>query len=138
MVQGSFNPNITFLVKNRDRYVETKKLLVLCKENIKNANRKHRNENFGKQKKTFLSHVPRIIQPKNQVPRSKYVHCRPHTNTQTDTHESGAEDTLSGFQEIFLQTIFIKICIFCCCKFKIALDSVNIAQGTLDVNISNR
>ena len=45
----------------------------------------------------FLSHVPRIIQPKNQVPRPKSV---PWTHTNVTT-----VGTLSGFQEFFLQTI---------------------------------
>ena len=44
----------------------TKKLLVLYKEKkMKNAYKKRKNENFEKQKNVFLSHVPRITQPKN-------------------------------------------------------------------------
>ena len=36
----------------------------------------------------FLSHFPRITQPKNQVPGPKSVSCSPLTDGQTDTHES--------------------------------------------------
>ena len=43
-----------------------------------------KNENFEKPKKKFLSHVPRITQPKNQLPRSKGVTCSPRTDGQTD------------------------------------------------------
>merc|ERR1712154_650972 len=52
---------------------------------------KHKNDpknvifqNFEKQKNTFLSHVPRILQSKNQVPRPKGVLC----SSETDRQES--------------------------------------------------
>ena len=70
----------------------------------KYAYKKRKNENFEKQKNAFSSHVSRITQPKNQVPRPKDVTCSPridrHTDRQTDTKVS-TEDTLSGFQEFF-------------------------------------
>ena len=43
---------------------------------------------------------PRIIQPKNYVPRSKCAPCSPRTDENVNT-----EDTLSGFQDFFLQPI---------------------------------
>ena len=43
-------------------------LLVLYNDkNFKNANKKCKNENFEKQNNALLSHVPRIIQPRNWV-----------------------------------------------------------------------
>ena len=96
-------------------------------------------------KKVIFSHVPRITQPKNSVPKPKSVPFSPRTHRRTDTHESeyrghpfrvsgivpstyhqgsaqnaffsdahrhthtemkvNTEDTLSGFQELFLQSI---------------------------------
>ena len=48
-----------------------------------------KNENFEKQRNAFFSHVTRITQLKNQVPRSKAVLCSPRIDTQTHTrHES--------------------------------------------------
>ena len=55
-------------------------------------------------KNAFLSHVPRIIQPKNQVPRPKSVPCSLRTDRQTHTKVTTV-GTLSGFQEFFLQPI---------------------------------
>ena len=57
-------------------------------------------------KKVFFSHVTRITQPKNQVPRSKAVLCSPRidTHTHTDTKVTTV-GTLSGFQDFFLQPI---------------------------------
>ena len=45
-------------------------------------------KNIEKRKNVFLSHVPGIIQPKNEVPRPKDVLCSLVTDGQTDTHES--------------------------------------------------
>ena len=56
----------------------------------------------------FFSHVPRITQPKNQVPRSKALLCSPRIDGQTHTHthtKVTTVGTLSGFQEFFLQPI---------------------------------
>ena len=50
------------------------------------------------------SYVTRITQLKNQVSKSKGVLCSPRTDTHTHT-EVNTEDTLSGFQECFLQPI---------------------------------
>ena len=54
-----------------------------------------------KQKKNaFLSHVPRIILPKNYVPKPKSVLCSPRTHRRTDRHESdysGHPFRVSGF-----------------------------------------
>ena len=55
-------------------------------------------------KKTFFSHVPRITHSKNKVPRSKGVICSLLTDGRTDT-KVNTDDTLSGFQDIFLQPI---------------------------------
>ena len=70
MSQGSLNPKIRFLGQKmcpvaRGQTDRRKYLLVLYKEKSKNAFKKRKNENFEKQKNAFLSHVPRIIQPKN-------------------------------------------------------------------------
>ena len=46
-------------------------------------------------KKSFFPHIQSIIQPRNYVPSSV---ARGHTDTKVNT-----EDTLSGFQECFLQ-----------------------------------
>ena len=55
----------------------------------------------------LFSHVPRILQS-NWVPRSKGVLCSSGTDRradgQTDT-KLKTEDTLSGFQDLFLQPI---------------------------------
>ena len=55
----------------------------------------------------FLSHVPRMTQPKNLVARSNSVPCSPFTNRHTDRHidRVDTENTLSGFQDCFLQPI---------------------------------
>ena len=59
-------------------------------------------------KKNVFSRIPRITQPKDQVPMSKGVLCGPrtdrHTDRQTDM-EVNTEDTLSRFQEFFLDLI---------------------------------
>ena len=52
MVQGSLNPNITFVVE---------KTVTVEKMPIKSVKMK----NLKKEKNAFLSHIPRIIQPKN-------------------------------------------------------------------------
>ena len=58
-------------------------------------------------KMCFFSHVLRITQPKNCVPRSKGVTCSPFTDGQThrQTHRVTTEGTLLGFQDFFLQPI---------------------------------
>ena len=57
MVQGSLNPNITFLgKKNLWPVAWNKKIQVLYKE--KNANKKREHENFEKQKNTFFCSCP--------------------------------------------------------------------------------
>ena len=59
-------------------------------------------QNFEKQNNAFLSHIPRITQPKNQIPWSKDVLCSPvtdrHTDRPTDTKVT-TMGTLLGFQE---------------------------------------
>ena len=93
MVQVSLNPNITFLGEKLTGSLKPKKYQCYIRKKSKNAYKKRKNDNFEKQKKMFLSRVPLITQPKNQVPRSK------GTDTKVNT-----EDTLSGFQEFFLST----------------------------------
>ena len=65
--------------------------------------------NFEKRKKLlFFSHVTRITQRKNQIPRSKGVLSNWRTDGHTDRHthtKVNTEDTLSGFQELFLQPV---------------------------------
>jgi len=76
MSQGPFSPKIRFLGQKVSsvarRQTDTKV--------------KHKNDpkNFEKQKNAFLSHVPRILQSKNQVPRPKGVLC----SSETDRQES--------------------------------------------------
>ena len=70
---------------------------------MKNVNKKHKNKHFEKQKNAFLSHVSRIIQLKNQR-SSRLKGVLTLTGGWTDTKVK-AEDTLSGFQEFFLQPI---------------------------------
>ena len=55
---------------------------------------------ISKNKKLFLSHVPMILQSKNQVPRPKGVLCSSDADRQTDRHESeyrGHPFRVSGF-----------------------------------------
>ena len=47
--------------------------------------------NISKNKKGFLSHVPRIIQPKNYVPRPKGVPCSPSTDSNTEQDDKNEE-----------------------------------------------
>ena len=57
-----------------------------------------------KQKNVFFSNVPKITQPKNQIPRSNIVLSSSRTDGHTDTHESeyrGHPFRVSGF---FLST----------------------------------
>ena len=49
----------------------------------KHVHKKRKNENFEKQNDAFLSQVPRIIQPKNYVPRPKGMLCGPGTDGHT-------------------------------------------------------
>ena len=57
------------------------------KKTTKNAYKKRKNENFEKQKNVFLSHVPRIIQPKNRFLGQKVCSvARGQTNRHTDRH----------------------------------------------------
>ena len=90
MVQGSTQISHS-QVKNCDRQLETKNLL------NKARNRKTK-------KTTFFSHVPRITQPKNYVPRPKSVSCSRQTDGQTHTKVT-TEGTLLGFQDFFLKPI---------------------------------
>ena len=67
--------------------------------------KKIKNENFEEEKK-FISHVPKIIQPKNQVPRPKGVSvARLHTDTHTHRVRVTTVGTLSRFQDFSLQPI---------------------------------
>ena len=88
MVQGPLNKNIPFM-KNCDRQLENKNLILLYEDNFE-----------------------RIIQPKNQVPKSvlgswiTHIQTNRQTHRQTHTHTKvNTEDTLSGFQDVFLQPI---------------------------------
>ena len=65
VVTGSLSPNITFLGEKLGPVAWNKKILVLYKENIKNAYKKRKNWYFEKQKNAFLSRFLRIIQPEN-------------------------------------------------------------------------
>ena len=56
-------------------------------------------QNFEKQKHAILSHVPRILQSKNVVPRWKGVICSSFTDGQIDTKVK------TDFFQIFLQPI---------------------------------
>ena len=83
MSLGSLNPKIRFLGQKGpsvDRRQTDTKVKIGPKNPIF--------QSFEKQKNAFLSHVPRIIQLNNLVPRSKSVPCCPRIDTQTDTHES--------------------------------------------------
>ena len=109
MSQGSFQPKIRFLGQKvcsvaRLRTDGQKIYQCYIRKKSKNAYKKRKNENFEKQKNAFFSHVPRITQPKNQVPRPKSVPCSPRTDGQTHTKVT-TDSTLSGFQEFFLQSI---------------------------------
>ena len=61
----------------------------------------------------FVLHVLGITQPKNQIPSSKVVIASTRTHRQAHTMPTSPytrakvniEDTLSGFQEFFLQPI---------------------------------
>ena len=55
-----------------------------------------------KRKKKYFSHVPKIIQPKNQVPRSKGVLCSP----QTHRHKSEYRGHPFRVSEIFPSTYY--------------------------------
>ena len=85
MSQGPFSLKIRFLGQKVSsvarRQTDTK---VKHKNDPKNVIF----QNFEKQKNAFLSHVPRILQSKNQVPRPKGVLCSSVTDRQTDRHES--------------------------------------------------
>ena len=87
--QGSFNPKIRFLVQK-----------VCPVASVQTDRRTHRQSDYcghpfrisglfpstyyqGSAQKMFVSHVPRITQPKNQVPRSKGVLCSLVTDRQT-------------------------------------------------------
>ena len=62
-------------------------ILVLYKGKIEKCiYKKRKNQNCRNcfKKNAFLSHVQRITQPKDQVPRSKCVPCSPRTDRQTD------------------------------------------------------
>ena len=71
---------------------------------MKNANNKKRkNQNLEKKKKEFFFLISQgSFNPK--IPRSKGVLCSPCAERHTDT-KVNTEDTLSAFQEYFLQPI---------------------------------
>ena len=76
-------------------------------QNTKNDPKKAIFQNFVKQKYAFLSHVPRILQSKNEVPRPKSVLYSLGTDGQTDIHESenrGHPFRVSGFFSNFPST----------------------------------
>ena len=77
MSQGSFSPKFRFLGQKVSsvarRQTDTK---VKHKNDPKNVIF----QNFEKQKNAFLSHVPRILQSKNQVSRPKVVLCSSETH----------------------------------------------------------
>ena len=103
MSQGSFSPKIRFLAQQVCSVARRQ-----TDRKVKMAPKNPIFQNFEKQKIAFLSHVPRILQSKNQVPRPKGVLCSSLTDRQTDRQTDtkvNTEDTLSGFQEFFLQPI---------------------------------
>ena len=75
MSQGSFSPKIRFpgqqVCSVARRQTDTK---------VKIGPKNPIFQNFEKQKNAFLSHVPRILQSKNQVPRPKGVLCSSETH----------------------------------------------------------
>ena len=79
--------------------LKTKNYWCYIRKKSKNANKKRKNENFEKQKNAFFSHVSVA-----RVQTDRQTHRQ--TDRQTDT-KVNTEDTLSGFQEFFLQP-FIK------------------------------
>ena len=84
MVQDYMNPNITFLGEN----LKTKFTSVILGKNRKIPIKSVKIKILKNKKKQFFPHVPRITQPKNEVPMSKGVTCSPRTDGQTDRHES--------------------------------------------------
>jgi len=88
---------------------------------LKYANKKGKNENFEKKKWKKKSHATRIIQPKNQVFRSKGVLCSMVTDRQTDK-KVNIEDTFSGFQEFFIQPIIKELHVLSSSKSKQCTD----------------
>ena len=72
--------------------------------------------------KENISHLPRITQSKNQIPRSLSYR---HTDSQTDTRVN-TEDTLLGFPDFFLQAIIKE-------RSNIAHDRHIISQNTATV-----
>ena len=103
MSQGSFSPKIRFLAQQVCSVARRQ-----TDRKVKMAPKNPIFQNFEKQKNAFLSHVPRILQSKNQVPRPKGVLCSSVTDRQTDRHESeyrGHPFKVSVFFQIFLQPI---------------------------------
>ena len=91
MSQGSFSPKIRFLAQQVCSVARRQ-----TDRKVKMAPKNPIFQNFEKQKIAFLSHVPRILQSKNQVPRPKGVLC----SSDTDRHESeyrGHPFRVSGF-----------------------------------------
>jgi len=74
-------------------------------ENLKNANKKRKNENFEKQKMHFFLTSQGSLDPKIRFLGQKVCSvARIQTDTRTDT-KVNTGDTLSGFQDFFLQPI---------------------------------
>ena len=95
-----------FQVKNCDRQLESKNLLVLyIRKKSKNAYKQRKNENFGKTKKCVSFSCPK--NHSTQKLGSQVKRCSPQPGyTQTHTHTKlTTEGTLSGFQDFFLQPI---------------------------------
>ena len=97
MVQGSLNANITFLCEKKcDLQLDTKKYQCYMRKKSKNAYKKRKD----------MSHVPKITQPKNQVPRLNGVPCSPFTDRQTDraTTESPLSLSLAQYHRAYVNT----------------------------------
>ena len=107
MVQSSQHKYHICKSKTVTGSLKTKIYQCYIRKTLKNVHKKHKNENFVKQTNAFLSHVLRIIQPKNQIPRPKSVSCSVFTDRQTDTHTHRVTTvgTLPRFQDFFLQPI---------------------------------
>ena len=80
-----------------------KKSLMLYKEKIEKDHKKRKKYRNFEKKNAFLSHVPRITQPKRFLGQNVCSVTRLHTHTDTKVNTG---DTLSGFQDVFFQPIF--------------------------------
>ena len=86
MVKGHINPKITSLGEKLWPVAWILFLLEIYKEKKRKMSIKSVKMKISK--KNYLSHVPRIIQPKNLVPRPKGVLCSLVTDRQTHEHEN--------------------------------------------------